>query len=402
MEVSQPNPHDLAPEAKPKELEVHTMPQKFLHPSGAKKSHPPLSPLRKAVIILGVIVALLVVGAYLLLAVFNQPDPKVVDNGNSQNEPLNIPLVNRVVNANENFNAAANINGLFNLNFNGNLNQNSNVNGNLNENTSQNENVNALANVNINTNVNAPATIAGTQDTDGDGLTDQEEALYETNDNLKDTDADGFVDGLEVMNGYSPLLSPGTTLLGAEAVSVYANVTHTFSVDYPKSWVVDARTANEILFITSTTEFIEILIEQKRANQSISDWYDEQVSVGGASELTLTDVNGLPTLIAKNGLTYYIGDEDKVFVLTYNYGTRDQINFRTSYYMMLDSFVRALREAPANPSGTNSNANRNTNSNLNINKNANTNVNSSKNSNQNLNQNKNTNTNANKNKNTSS
>lgn len=43
------------------------------------------------------------------------------------------------------------------------------------------------------------------QDTDGDGLTDyQEKAIYQTFWYEKDTDGDGYDDGTEVANGYSP------------------------------------------------------------------------------------------------------------------------------------------------------------------------------------------------------
>lgn len=45
-------------------------------------------------------------------------------------------------------------------------------------------------------------------DSDGDGLTDEEEAEYNTNPNAVDSDLDGYTDGEEVQNGYNPL-GPG-------------------------------------------------------------------------------------------------------------------------------------------------------------------------------------------------
>ncbi|MFZ2682270.1 MAG: hypothetical protein WAZ14_04220 [Patescibacteria group bacterium] len=44
-------------------------------------------------------------------------------------------------------------------------------------------------------------------DQDRDGLTDDEELLYETNPDLNDTDNDGFIDSQEVENGTDPLVS---------------------------------------------------------------------------------------------------------------------------------------------------------------------------------------------------
>ncbi|MEM7412878.1 MAG: hypothetical protein AAF430_21780 [Myxococcota bacterium] len=47
----------------------------------------------------------------------------------------------------------------------------------------------------------------GNDDTDGDGLTDADEATYGTNPNLADTDSDGLGDGFEVGRGMNPLSS---------------------------------------------------------------------------------------------------------------------------------------------------------------------------------------------------
>ncbi len=55
------------------------------------------------------------------------------------------------------------------------------------------------------------------RDTDGDGLTDYEEkAIYQTFWDHPDTDKDGYADGLEIANGYSPWHGNGTTLLQAD------------------------------------------------------------------------------------------------------------------------------------------------------------------------------------------
>ncbi len=42
-------------------------------------------------------------------------------------------------------------------------------------------------------------------DSDKDGLIDAQEIQFKTNPNLPDTDGDGFVDGLEIANGFDPL-----------------------------------------------------------------------------------------------------------------------------------------------------------------------------------------------------
>lgn len=50
-----------------------------------------------------------------------------------------------------------------------------------------------------------PIQAAGPVDTDGDGLVDIQEKGFKTDINNPDSDADGFVDGLEIRNGFDPL-----------------------------------------------------------------------------------------------------------------------------------------------------------------------------------------------------
>ena len=54
-------------------------------------------------------------------------------------------------------------------------------------------------------------------DTDGDGLTDYEEVrIYGTDPLNPDTDGDGYLDGEEVLSGHDPLRGDGAKLPGYE------------------------------------------------------------------------------------------------------------------------------------------------------------------------------------------
>lgn len=63
------------------------------------------------------------------------------------------------------------------------------------------------------------------QDADQDGLSNDEEKLYGTNPAVKDTDGDGYSDGVEVGSGYDPLKpAPGDKILQDAAIAQPAPV----------------------------------------------------------------------------------------------------------------------------------------------------------------------------------
>ncbi len=69
-----------------------------------------------------------------------------------------------------------------------------------------------------------PTAVSPTVDSDGDGLTDLEETqIYYTDPNNKDSDGDGYDDGLEIRNGYSPRFGGGKRLVDVDSDKDYLN-----------------------------------------------------------------------------------------------------------------------------------------------------------------------------------
>jgi len=77
------------------------------------------------------------------------------------------------------------------------------------------------------------------EDSDQDGLSNDEESLYKTDPNNKDTDGDGYMDGVEVESGYDPLKhAPGDKLASVhgdqsnkDATQKVSNLTDNFSTE---------------------------------------------------------------------------------------------------------------------------------------------------------------------------
>jgi hypothetical protein len=87
------------------------------------------------------------------------------------------------------------------------------------------------------------------RDTDGDGLSDGDEAYqYLTNPLVGDTDLDGFLDGYELLTGHSPLIAADHPALVAE---VRTAIEFTFTAAIGKSYRIEGS------FDLSTWETVE-------------------------------------------------------------------------------------------------------------------------------------------------
>lgn len=368
------------------ELEVHTMPKKFVAgQTKAKKKKPKLL----MVLIAIVVILLLSVGAALLFRKIIGPDEVVQPTNLVANDNLNTANGNQ--SADENANSS--LNGNANANLNGNLNTNSQPNSN------DNENANADANLNRNRNFNTNAKIPIGQDSDGDELTDTEEGLYGTELGKPDTDSDGYVDGAEVKAGYSPI-GPGrlgkTTL-----VKQYTNNSFGYTANYPAGWLADATSSDnsEVVFSPDEgVEFIQIITISNDESRTVKEWYLNQFKDKSEEDIYYVSLNPLLGIINPDGQTVYVATDNYIFTINYNTGQREDASYFATFEMMYKTFSLV----PQKSTNTNSNANLNTNTNSNTNENGNLNSNANKNSNSSYNSNSNSNRNSNSNLNQNS
>jgi hypothetical protein len=310
-------------ESKPKnfgEAIIHTMPKQFFP---VKK--PPMS-RKKLLIIAGIVLVILILVSIGLVFLTQTP----------------APATNKVA-------APANLNQ--------NVNPIQNVNTNLNTNTNINTNENLNANLNINTNVNsavvAPPKLVSSLDSDNDGLTDKEETVYNTDPNKPDTDADGYPDGVEVLNLYNPRGFTPVKIEDSGLVNRYTNNTFKYSILYPAKWLARAldETNQEVIFTSDTGEFMQVIVQENQDHLPLVDWYQAQVPGINLEQIEYTaDKNKILTGIKSlDGLTVYFGNENYIYSITYNIGTRTELNFLTTFAMMYRSFGLESQAAAVTP-----------------------------------------------------
>jgi len=324
---------------KPEPYEIHVMPPKF-RVVKAKGS------ASKVLIIFGIvffILALLGIGGYFFYLQMSQVGQNV-NQANLNQEAVNNANLNQ---ANENLNLE-NLNSLENLNVNGNLNANENINAELNANLNVNENINANLNANANANINAPAqtlNYTSSLDSDNDKVTDVEEDLYQTDKRTADTDGDGYLDGDEIINGYNPKVAGGAKLETSGLVNKYTNPVYNYQILYPTSWLArpEDQSLQAVLFITGTEEFMRIAVEDNPNKLDLVSWY---MQLSPQADLNLLEkiktVKGYDALVSPDKLTYYILDpnvQNKVYVINYNIDALAQINFLSTFQMMVNSFA---------------------------------------------------------------
>jgi flagellar basal body-associated protein FliL len=347
MAFGQPQKENPGISQKMEPYDMHVMPPKF-HQYLAVKSQSSPSKILMVIAIIVFVLIMLGIGGYFLYLQMNLPGQNIntanlneqaVSNANLNLENENLNMEN--INAEENDNANDNAN-MANENFNASVNANENINVNLNE------NVNAGINVNGNANTNAPVELinySGSLDSDADKLTDVEEDLYQIERRTPDTDGDGYLDGDEIISGYNPKVAGGAKLETSGLVNQYSNPVFNYEVLYPTSWLArpEDQSLQVVLFMTSTEEFMKISVEDNAEKLDLVNWY---LRLSPGADLNLlekkTTAKGYDALVSPDKLTYYILDpntQDKVYVLTYNIGSLSQINFLSTFQMMVNSFT---------------------------------------------------------------
>lgn len=178
-------------------------------------------------------------------------------------------------------------------------------------------------------------------DVDLDGLTDIEEEYFRTDSGTWDTDGDGYHDSLEVVNLYSPQGASPRKLIDSGLIQEYVNPTFKYRLYSPIRWQLDSvddQSAHNIISVL-TGEYIDIQVSQKRNGDDFSAWFakeldGEQISQYREKENRFQS----PFLQRQDGLVALFDTEKFVYVITFQPGIQNTIQYPTIMEMVVQSF----------------------------------------------------------------
>jgi hypothetical protein len=143
------------------------------------------------------------------------------------------------------------------------------------------------------------------QDSDQDGLSNDEEKLYGTNPNIRDTDGDGYSDGIEVESGYDPLKpAPGDKIVKPVLKDDINSVTTTMQ---DASENLTQKTSQEIANILKNTNQSGQPISSEDVDASVQKVLGDEV---GAEEIILPEIDTKDIKI-KKGPAKNLSDEKR-------------------------------------------------------------------------------------------
>ncbi len=181
-------------------------------------------------------------------------------------------------------------------------------------------------------------------DTDRDGLTDNEEVVFGTNPDSNDTDGDIYKDKEEIKNFYSPISTGSVRLWEEDIISLYENNRYGYHFYYPSAWIVDPTIDEDpydVLVSSSQNEFINIIVENKPAEQSLRAWYLSKIPSLTEDEIKeYRNYHKLTVIESPDAFTVYIESRDKrtVYMINYNIGLKEEASFISIFEMIVNSF----------------------------------------------------------------
>jgi hypothetical protein len=176
-------------------------------------------------------------------------------------------------------------------------------------------------------------------DTDGDGLTDVEEALLGTDPTKADTNGNGFPDLTELRNGYDPIKA-GVRLSSSSAVMFY-NFNNAATLVYPSTWsATENDTKDAVVFANNSQSTIKLSVQaNSQSFPDITTWF--QAEFNGLTSGGSVSGPGWQGVYSPDQLTVYLmgTKTDKVYILSYSPAANDNPSIITFFHIMVKTLT---------------------------------------------------------------
>lgn len=178
-------------------------------------------------------------------------------------------------------------------------------------------------------------------DVDQDGLTDAEEEFFSSDPGNRDSDQDGYLDGLEVRNLYSPQGFAPIKIIDSGFVREYTNPRWNYRLYYPVAWELDAVDAQQrqVLISTITADYVDVQVFDKRPGETITTWFARVVRGMRFQELREEQTRFKQTVLVRPdfGVAFF-DSPGRVYALVYRPGTGNAISYPHIAEMIIQSF----------------------------------------------------------------
>jgi len=178
----------------------------------------------------------------------------------------------------------------------------------------------------------APVVLVEASDTDGDGISDPEEAVLATDATMPDSDGDGFSDGSELANGYDP--AAANLSLSASPRFKLAQIGSSLSVLLPAAWTVgaDVTAPGDVSIQTGTPTSFSVHLGARSETQTFLAWLGVNEPTQDAGSLrSITTRAGYMGHLTPDGLRAYIEIPGGVVVIAYRPNAATSYDFRTLF-----------------------------------------------------------------------
>lgn len=176
-------------------------------------------------------------------------------------------------------------------------------------------------------------------DTDGDGLNDEEELILGTNINSSDSNANTYLDLVEVQNNYNPAASG--KLSENLGIGKYVSTAYKYEMLYPKEWPLNSLSGDAIITFTLPDDSIfQVSVQENSERQSILGWYGNSFPDTTITYDKLKTTENWDGIYSSDNLNFYLTDKKRntVYIISYVPAVDGRLAYPNIFELMVNSF----------------------------------------------------------------